>query len=149
MHLHLLLEQNSELNDQVIEWSKSTNSKLYLSVDKGETTGDEWFEQALVFGRRKSCGYAFLLTTDILLSSDALLNLIDLGKTVVSPLVIQPFAFHSNGKGLVNPEHLVGSNIELLRVGFKDVFISCCLDLLCSASYSHKLETNGQFLPIF
>jgi hypothetical protein len=91
-------------------------SKLYLSTSSLDTLEREWFEQALVFGRRKSCGYAFLLTSDILLSSDALLNLIELNKTVVSPLIIQPSTWHSNGKNLATVSHLNGDVVELLRV---------------------------------
>jgi hypothetical protein len=81
-----------------------------------ESTGNEWFEQALVFGRRKSCGYALLLTTDILMSTDALLNLIKLEQIVVSPLIIQPSTWHSNGQILATNEHLAGTKVELLRV---------------------------------
>ncbi|KAI6191701.1 Glycosyltransferase 25 family member [Aphelenchoides bicaudatus] len=118
MHIQFLFESNSVLADQITKWSDSSNSKLYLSTTTSETTNDEWFEQALVFGRRKSCDYAFLLTTDILLSSNALLNLIELNSIVVSPLVLQPFGYHSNGYGLSRAEHLTGDKLELLSVYF-------------------------------
>ncbi|KAI6173397.1 hypothetical protein M3Y98_01077000 [Aphelenchoides besseyi] len=115
IHFQFLVQEDSLLQNLIKRWSISVG-RFYISVQTDETTANEWYEQALVFGRKKTCAFAFLTTSDIFLRSDSLLNLIANDKVVVSPLVIEPFALHSNGRGLVESHHLTGQVKELLQL---------------------------------
>uniref|UniRef100_A0A914HCF8 Glycosyltransferase 25 family member n=1 Tax=Globodera rostochiensis TaxID=31243 RepID=A0A914HCF8_GLORO len=105
--------------NSISEWMKQFPRGFYrltLLSDKFEN----WREEALLFGRSKSCGFVLIMDSDCFLLRDSLRQLISLDKLAVSPLLVSPCGGQSNVHGLLGDEFVSGRAKNAVQVYYSN-----------------------------
>jgi hypothetical protein len=99
----------------ISRWIEHFPKNLYRSIESTAIYKHEnWREEAIVFGRRKSCAFVLLADTGTFLLRDSLRQMTSLDKIVVSPLLHSPIGTYSNAQALMLDEQFLHRN----KLGF-------------------------------